>query len=353
MSNTDDNSTSNITANLQDEDIILESLPEHVISTMEVRDRWFTRSSPPPDGAEAFVVEDLLRWQPGQTVRVAFLGGDTALHRDIADATREITDACNLRFDFGFNEQTGSFRRWSTNDQDYAAEIRVSFDQSGFFSLLGTDSINRNIGRASEPVGGRPNQRSLNLGGFHVQRPQTWQGTTRHEFLHALAFHHQHQSPGGGCTDEFRWQDDPGYQPTRDAADRYVADEQGRRPGIYTFLAGAPNFWSRAKVDHNLRSLPPQGLTVSSFDRASVMLYRFPALFYRSNPSPCAPSGDGQSLSPRDREGLRHLYPSEQADAEIIRARRLGAFELLLGSESVSSDLREGLNRQLMAIADR
>ncbi len=335
------------------EDPILESLPEYVISTMEVRDRWFTRSAPPHDGGKAFVVEDLLRWQPGQTVRVAFRGGETQLHRDIEEATREITDACNIKLDFGFNEQTGTFRRWSTDDQEYAAEIRVSFDQPGYFSLLGTDSVNPNIGAPGQPVGGRPNQRTLNLGGFHVQRPQTWRGTTRHEFLHALAFHHEHQHPGGGCTDEFRWQDDPGYQPTRDANGVYINDEAGRRPGIYTFLAGAPNFWSRAKVDHNLRRLSPTGVTTGNFDRASIMLYRFPALFYRSSPSPCAPSGNGQSLSQGDRDGLRHLYPSDQAEAEVLRSRSLGAVELLLGAESISLDLKEGLRAQFKALSEK
>lgn len=336
-----------------DDEIILESLPEYVVSTMEVRDRWFTRSTPPPDGGKAFVVEDLLRWQPGQTIRVAFLGGDTQLHRDIAEATREITDSCNITLDFGFDAQTNTFRKWSPTDQDYQAEIRVSFDQPGFFSLLGTDSINPNIGAAGQAVGGRPNQRSLNLGGFHVQRPQTWRGTTRHEFLHALAFHHEHQHPSGGCTDEFRWQDDPGYQPTRNASGVYVSDEQGRRPGIYTYLAGAPNFWSRSKVDHNLRRLPPEGMSTGTFDRASIMLYRFPALFYRSSPSPCAPSGNGQSLSQGDRDGLRHLYPSGDADVEILRSRSLGAVKLLLDADVVSPDLKDGLRAQFSALSEK
>ena len=341
MSNNGDNGH-----NLYDEEVIFESLPEDVISTMEVRDRWFTRSVPPPEGGEAFVVEDLLRWQPGQTVRVAFLGGDTQLHSDIAGATQEITAACNIKLDFGFNAQTGTFRRWSTTDQQYAADIRVSFDQSGYFSLLGTDSKNPNIGAQGGPVGGRPNQRSLNLGGFHVQRPETWQGTTRHEFLHALAFHHEHQHPGGGCTDEFRWQDDPGYQPTRNENGVYISDEQGRRPGIYTYLAGAPNFWSRATVDHNLRRLPPEGLTTGNFDRASIMLYRFPPLFYRSSPSPCAPSTNGQTLSAGDRQGLLHLYPFEQDEVTFLSARRMGALDLLLGAREVGDSLKEDLRAQ-------
>jgi hypothetical protein len=341
---------SNRLSALTDEDIVLENLPEYVLAAMEVRDRWFARTTGPAGEAEFFVVEDLLRWLPGQTVRVAFLGGTPELHRDIEQATRQITDACNLRLDFGFNPQTGTYRSWSTADTAYTADIRVSFDQDGYFSLVGTDSINPNLSAVIDPIGGRPNQRSLNLEGFDIFRPAGWQGTVRHEFLHALAFHHEHQSPNSGCEDEFRWQDDPGYQPTRDANGRYISDPQGRRPGIYTYLAGYPNFWSRRIVDHNLRRLRPAGLTFGVFDRASVMLYRFPPLFYRSSPSPCAPTGNGQELSDGDRAGLRHLYPQEGPEAEAIGTRRVRAFEALLSSADVDESLKETLGRQRHAL---
>src|SRR6185369_4693554 len=269
-SNTLDNEESVIEA----DGIMVDNLPESVVASMEVRDRWFTTSSVFSDG-ESFLIDDLARWLPGQTLRVAFLEGDTALHRDIEDATKQITDICNIKLDFGFNLTTGKYRTWSTSDTAYSAEIRVSFDQGGYFSLVGTDSISSNIGMPGQPVGGRPNQRSLNLGGFHIQRPSSWRGTTRHEFLHALAFQHEHQSPSGGCDSEFRWEDDPGYQPTQNAQGVYIIDANGKRPGIYTYLAGAPNFWSIAKVDHNLRQVPATGMIVGTFDRESIMLYRF------------------------------------------------------------------------------
>lgn len=335
---------------LHDEDIFLESLPEHVLSTMEVRDRWFARTSTTDPQGRSFVVEDLVRWVPGTAVRVAFLDGDTALHRDIEQAVLQITNSCNIRLDFGFDVATSTYRKWSTNDQNYAAEIRVSFDQDGYFSLVGIDSINRNIGSAYAPVGGRPHQRSLNLEGFHIQRPASWQATVRHEFLHALAFHHEHQNPTSSCEEEFRWQDDLGYQPTRDTLGRYINDRSGKRPGIYTYLAGYPNFWSRRIVDHNLRRLPSAGLTTGNFDRASIMLYRFPALFYRSNPSSCAPIGNGQDLSQGDQEGLRHLYPDDAGTAKAIQSKRVDAFEMLINNQEIDDVLKEGLEAQLRTI---
>jgi hypothetical protein len=288
---------------LQPDDIVLDAVPEDVLASMENRDRWMAGLQYPEGGLE-FMVADLQSWTPGQTVRVAFLGGSAELHTKIEEAAQAIMAALNLTLDFRGED---GYRTWTTEDVDYAAEIRVSFDQGGYFSLVGTDSVNPNIGLPQGTVGGRANQRSLNLGGFDVALPAGWDRTTRHEFLHALAFHHEHQNMRGPCEAAFRWEDDPGYQPTRDPRGAFVPDSNGRRPGIYTYLSGYPNGWSKAKVDHNLRTNNDNPrVTSGPFDPASVMLYRFPALFYRTQPSPCSPSG-GRT------EPLRRRHPRTQA----------------------------------------
>jgi hypothetical protein len=317
---------------LQPDDIVLDAVPEDVLASMENRDRWMAGLQGPEGGLE-FMVADLQSWTPGQTVRVAFLGGSSELHAKIEEATQSIVAAANLTLDF----RTGdAFRTWTTQDDDYAAEIRVSFDMNGYFSLVGTDSVNTNIGLPQAPVGGHAHQRSLNLGGFDVMLPAGWDRTTRHEFLHALAFHHEHQNMRGPCEASFRWEDDPGYQPTRDPRGAYIPDANGRRPGIYTYLSGFPNGWSKAKVDHNLRTNNDNPtVTTGPFDPASVMLYRFPPLFYRAQPSPCAPSGDGLGLSNGDIRGLRLLYPEQAEDLEAIGTRR----QALLTTIEAASDV--------------
>ena len=129
--------------------------------------------------------------------------------------------------------------------------------------------------------------------------------------------------------------------PTKNANGVFVPDSSGRRPGIYTYLSGPPNVWSRAKVDHNLR--PTTGhTTASAFDRASVMLYRFPALFYRTSGSPCAPSGDGQDLSEGDGDGLDLLYPGAEAPSESTRRR----YELLQVLEPPMAAMNMGLESE-------
>ncbi|MFD0856568.1 hypothetical protein ACFQ07_30330 [Actinomadura adrarensis] len=339
-------------AGLRQDDIVLEALPDEVTASIEIRDRWLATLSDDGNTLE-FLVSDIRSWAPGQTVRVAFLGGDAELHAAIEDACRQITEACRLTLSF---RDGNGYRTWTPQDRRYAGEIRVSFDMDGYFSLVGADSIAPNIGPAGSPVGGRPHQRSLNLEGFDQTLPPRWKGTVRHEFLHALAFQHEHQNSRGPCEAAFRWEDDPGYQPTQDADGRYIPDAAGRRPGIYTYLSGFPNHWSRAKVDHNLRSIRVVGgITASPFDPASCMLYRFPAMFYQTSPSPCSPIGDGQDLSDGDRAGLRHLYPEQPAAHERIAERRLALANDIEGragqraTESAASSLAEDTVIQLRA----
>jgi hypothetical protein len=299
-------------------DILLEALPDDVIASMETRQRWLATQPFDPGNFE-YVVSDLQSWTPGQTIRVAFLGGSTELYKKVEKATKPITDAANLKLSF---KDGNTYRTWTERDSQYAAEIRVSFDQGGYFSLVGTDSVSTVIGGGG-PVGGKPNQRSLNLGGFDRQLPTTWQGTARHEFLHALSFKHEHQNMRGPCELAFRWDDDPGYQPTRDNRGTFVTDSQNRRPGIYTYLSGAPNNWSKAKVDHNLRTNNADPTVAAGpFDAGSVMLYRFPPLFYKSQPSPCAPTGDGQELSDGDIRALKLLYPGTAEGVQEVVDRR-------------------------------
>lgn len=327
---------------LRVDDFVLESLPDEVLASMERRDRELADLPYVDVGLESLVA-DVQAWHPGQRIRVAFLGGSTELHAAIESATREITEIANIILDFRGND--GTFRTWSIADTEYAAEIRIAFDQAGYFSLVGTDSIDPRIGLPHQPVGGAPHQRTLNLGGFHLSLPNGWEGTVRHEFLHALSFHHEHQNMRGPCEAAFRWDDDPDYRPTRDTRGAYVVDPDGRRPGIYTYLSGYPNGWPRSKVDHNLRT-PADGrsLMAGPFDPASVMLYRFPPLFYRAHPSPCAPAGDGQHLSDGDKRALRLLYPAAQTQVDAIELRRERLADLL---DPVESDPDEGLESGL------
>jgi len=116
----------------------------------------------------------------------------------------------------------------------------------------------------------------------------------------------------------------------------FVPDAQGRRPGIYTYLAGPPNQWSKAKVDHNLRTVDDPGAVAGPFDAASVMLYRFAPFFYKSDPSQCAPTGSGVDLSDGDTRGLQLLYPAAAEEVNALAAQSMQGLELIgVGAEEV------------------
>ena len=123
------------------------------------------------------------------------------------------------------------------------------------------------------------------------------------------------------------------YEPTQDDRGAYLSDSAGRRPGIYTYLAGFPNFWSKQRIDFNLRTRENPELFAGVFDPSSVMLYRFPPLFYKTATSACAPVGDGTDLSAGDRLGLDTLYPGNGAEAfKAIVAHRQDLLETVSGS---------------------
>ena len=324
-------------------DYLLENCPDGLAESLAARQHWRQATATGSSDLE-FIVSDIDRWKPGSTVTVAFSGGSTELHGTIAEACAVISEACGLVLDFGgptgAAECAGGYRTWSTDDIDYTADIRVGFDKNGYWSLVGTASVDPSIGHPSHEVGGRPYQQTMNFGGFDERLPPTWRRTVLHEFLHALAFKHEHQNMRGPCQDQFRWEDDELYVPTTDGSGRFAADPHGRRPGIYTYLGGPPNNWSRAKVDHNLRSDGAEDGVASSFDPESVMLYRFPPLFYESNPSPCAPVGEGNSLSDGDRRGLQLLYPDIEGGGTTMVDRAKSAQGELA---QMSSSDEEGL----------
>src|SRR5206468_3968540 len=120
----------------------------------------------------------------------------------------------------------------------------------------------------------------------------------------------------------FRWDDDPGYQPTTDQYGQFTADPDGRRPGIYTVLGGPPNNWPPSEVDFNLKQLQANdshAFEVSRFDRASIMKYYFPDWMFESGgQSPCFSQGENLTLSTLDIQGIKRAYPRAGAEAETL-----------------------------------
>lgn len=266
--------------------------------------------------APSFVSHLLKRWAIGSTVTVAFNGGSTELHRKIADATKDWTNAGNIKLDFGLDPGTGKYRTWSASDTTYKAAIRVSFDQEGYWSNVARDSIDSAIAG--------PGEASMNFEDFAIVLPGDWRGVVLHEFGHALGFEHEHQSPVGTCDLEFRWDDDAGYVATKDSFGQFIQDLQGRRPGLYTVLGGPPNKWDADTVNFNLKQLPnSSAFLTGAFDSASIMKYYFEAwMFKDGTTSSCFSDVENEVLSPQDIAGIKALYPHAPAEIQKLNSIR-------------------------------
>ena len=264
------------------ENFIAEGLPEEIVSLLEARNRR-ARSILENEVRGRSVIDLARLWDAGREITVAFRGGNLRARQEIARLANKWADHGN--FAFRFTDAAGNFLEWRSFDRTFAADIRISFDQPGYWSLLGTDS------RLGTII--RPSQASMNLAGMQDGvLSADEQGTVIHEFGHALGFHHEHQSPAGGCDDEFRWEDD------------------ARGPGIYTTLGGPPNNWSRARVNFNLKQLPnSSAFDHSTHDPDSIMHYSFPSwMFKRGASSPCFTDRNNE-LSQLDIAGVQRAYP--------------------------------------------
>ena len=175
-------------------------------------------------------------WSNGTTLRILFLDGDEQQREVVRQAAREWVMYANLKLEF---VDAG------------AAEIRVSFKQSGSWSFQGTDAL-------AVPT----NEPTMNL---QWTEPQN----ALHEFGHALGLIEEHLNP--------------------------KAHLQWKKDQIYRDLQGPPNFWTKGVIDRNVFGQIPQDQLgpYRDFDPTSIMTMTMPAAWTRGIALGSASAGVG------------------------------------------------------------
>jgi hypothetical protein len=212
------------------------------------------------------------RWTK-MPISVCFLSGNRIVRSYVAAIAQEWTLYGNVDFDFG---SLGNPRTCNSQVQN---DVRVGFDQAGFWAYIGDTA---NVVPQSSAT--------LNLGFSRVADEEVvngqYRGAILHEFGHVIGFDHAIRNPGGHCVDEIDF----------DRLHSY-AKELG---------------FSEGAIDNIVRTDEPAGLESGVYDNKSVMNYSLPeALFKRGVSSPCY-SAKVQELSIRDKLAIFQNYPLAQ-----------------------------------------
>ncbi len=203
-------------------------------------------------------------WQPGRSLRVRFLDGDPQVHARIPAFAQQWSAYANITFQFG-------------NDPD--AEIRISFQNQGSWSYIGTDAL---VIPKSQPT--------MNFGWLTLATTNDeYQRVVTHEFGHALGCIHEHQNP----VNNIPWD----------------------REAVYRYYQGPPNYWSREQVDINLFTRYEADITqFSAFDRQSIMLYPIPNEFTIGD----FEVGWNKTLSATDKQFMTTLYSANRKASTVL-----------------------------------
>lgn len=256
-----------------------------------------------------------LQWPPSYAkLRVCFMGGTDAANARVAQiASMWTADAStSLKLDFG---KPSKPRRCDPSAQR-ESQIRVSYDQPGYWSVLGQVSV----------VYLTQQEASLNLEGLGEASLEAFdnpevKSIILHEFGHALGLLHEHQSPASNCAQEFNWSH------------------------IVSYLSGPPNSWDEDTIKRNMATESAEDLMMTDFDPKSVMLYSFPAEFYvNGGNSTCYISHSNTEISATDRATVEYMYTSDMAQRQKNFQQAKAQFSAIVeksaaaGTKSVNFD---------------
>jgi hypothetical protein len=212
-----------------------------------------------PLQAARMALINLKKWDPGHSLRCRFLDGSATQRKKVEDKAHIWEKYANIKIAFG---------------DDPHSEVRISFvADPGSWSALGKDCLVAKYFPKNQPT--------MNYGWLDDNtEDEEYERVVVHEFGHALACIHEHQSP----TEKLNW----------DTA------------AVYKAFSGPPNNWSKPDIDSNiLQKYSEKGMSTTVFDKDSIMLYQFDAsLFTDHKATPL-----NTKLSKTDEKMIKRMYP--------------------------------------------
>ena len=223
-----------------------------------------------------YVVQLPNRWAQTQKINICFKGGTESLRKRIISIAEIWFKQANLKVDV-----ESATKSCQNNDK---SEIRIGFSEPGYWSYIGNDSLDDYL--VSNDLA------SMNFEGFDKNPPSEprFTGIVLHEFGHALALHHEHQSPASGCDTEYDWDK------------------------LYAYYKSTYN-WEKSEVDQNVKQLLNDRTVFdwSELDPESIMIYSSnPDFLKKGKESPCY-FHDNNKLSLLDNKGIRITYPTDNS----------------------------------------
>jgi len=194
-------------------------------------------------------------WEPGQTLRVRFLNGSTAMQNKVFAYAEQWEAYANINF---------------VRVTSGASDIRVKFGTEGNNSYVGKDNV---------PIS--PNLQTMNLNFTSNTKEDYLRGTTLHEFGHALGLNHEQQQP--------------------------LANIPWNIPAVYAFYQSVG--WSKQKTDFNvLNKSTWESSQHTAYDSKSVMQYSVDAKLTTNGFS----IPENNQLSAIDKDFIGKMYYSQR-----------------------------------------
>lgn len=196
------------------------------------------------------------KWPNGSIITVGLYGGTANVRSKVMQYAQEWSKYANITFKF---VTSGT------------PQIRVNFTPNiGSYSYIGKDALSI-----------AANKETMNFGWFNDTTTDTeFSRTTIHEFGHALGMIHEHQHP--------------------------LAAIPWDKEKVYAYYAGAPNYWTKDKVDTNFFTKYSTTQTqYSAYDKMSIMHYSISSNLTTNGFS----VGSNTVLSPTDKQFIATVYP--------------------------------------------